>query len=243
MAVLNLVGYICNIPAIFTWTAALFWTVAPTLFAFADSQRSTISDLTPFNSTGSQRSELRADMAGLVFLFFGSIGSFFCAPMQAVEFNLGMDVIVLIVVAVFEIIGGALIGNCGWIAQHYGLGTASGYITDASALFIVLSFFGYAILMQSKALINASLILSAIMWCKFLPMAYVPTANASFPPVFGAPEVATGSPKESAGYVLAWIGLTITSLFCVFLLATKYAEDIPDAPPADAPAKTPEENL
>lgn len=229
VAVLNFIGYVWNMPAIFTWTAAMFWAVAPALFGGANNDRLLLASWIPSPFTDTAHSWVQTEEAGYVILFFGSIVSFGCAPMQAPAFALGLDIILLIAVAVFDIIGGALIGNLGAESAKY-LGGAGVYVIYSSEVFIVLVFFAYAILMQSKALVNASLILSAIMWCTFLPIAYQPTAQATWSPSStGTPATADDSDKQTAGFTLAWIGLTLTVLFSVFLLSTKYADEEPEA--------------
>lgn len=186
IAIVNLLGYLLAWPLMFCWSSAVFWVVCPTLYAFANSVR----PFTPATAT-----DHRAALAGLVLLFIGSAASFGCAPTEGANLHIGVDIVVLSVVAVLYFVGGVIIGNVG-------------AVNDCSALFIILFIFAYALIIGSKSLIYSTLILSTIMWCNFLPFSF---------PGFTS--------KQRAGYGIAWIGLTITVLYCIFIISIKRRED------------------
>jgi lysylphosphatidylglycerol synthetase-like protein (DUF2156 family) len=180
IAIFNFLGFLLGFPLVFAFTAACFWAAAPPLMDFANQLRIALNN-------GARNNTNRAGLAGLILLFIGSILSFFCVPSERARLGLVLDIIVLCVVAVFDIIGGAILANLN--------------LTSASAqVFIVLGIFAVAIIFGSKSLLYVSLVLSTILFTILLPGA------------FG------GSDKSKAAYVIAWLGMLFTFVWCVIVI-------------------------
>lgn len=180
IALFNFIGFLFGWPLIFAFSAACFWAAAPPLMDYANQLRIAIHN-------GQKSNANRAGLAGLTILFVGSALSFFCVPSERARLGLVLDIIVLCIVAVFDIIGGAILANLN--------------ISSTSAqVYIVLGIFAVAVIFGSKSMLYVSLVLSTILFTGLLPGA------------FGS------SSKAKAAYVIAWIGMLITFVWCIYVI-------------------------
>jgi hypothetical protein len=186
IAILNLVGYILGYPLVFAWSAVIFWVCAPSLMEQADSLR----------RVQNKNDDQRAALAGIIILIIGSATSFFGVPSEGLNWNSIIDIFVLCIVAVCDIIGGAILAN---VNNH----------VQSAQVFIILCIFAIAIIFGSKSLMYAAMILATILWATLLPNAF--NSNQA--------------KKVTAGIVIAWIGQLITFCYGFFVIAVGRKEE------------------
>ena len=177
---INFAGYLLGIPLAFAWMAVLYWAVAG----------SCVEQLDALRRTSPKNDDIRAAMAGGILLITGSALSFLAVPSDGFGWSSIIDLIVLAVVAVFDIIGGAILAN---IRAH----------VLSTQIFVLLAIFAVAILFGSKSLMYTTVALSTLLFATLLS------------PTFGG-----GVPKKTrAAHVLAWIGVTISMVWGVISIA------------------------
>jgi len=187
VALLNLVGYLMLWPLMFAISAALFWAAAPYLMDYSNSVRIGLSVFA--NRT------LRASLAGLIILFIGSAVSFFGVPTRHPKRSRVLDYIMLAVIAVFLIIGGALLADLG-------------LVVNSAQVFIVLFFFIIAIIFGAKSLLYAALILGGILFTVLLPGAFPGATH-----------------KSRAAFILSWLGMLFMCGYIFHIIQIRYGED------------------
>jgi len=147
--IFNLVAYIFGLPLIFAWTAVLFWVVGPQCVLTLDGVR----------RTSPKNNDLRAVMAGGIIEIIAAAASFFGVPSDGFNYSSIIDLIALGVVAVFDIVGGAILAN---INQHI----------FSTQVFICLCLFAIAIVFGSRGLMYATLAVNTILFATLLNGAF-----------------------------------------------------------------------
>lgn len=148
LTILNFVAYLLGLPLTYALTATVFFAAAPSLMAFADGLRRT-----PKND------DVRAAFAGTIILLIGSAISFLGVQSEGLHWSTIIDLIVLIVAAVLDIIGGAILANIGSTAL-------------SAQVYLILIIFAVAVVFGSKSLMYATMILSTLLWVALLPGAF-----------------------------------------------------------------------
>lgn len=186
-SVLNLVGYLLNMPAMFALTAAIYYVAFPILLASCEGIRAI---------PHSQRSnEARADYGGSVVLLIGAALSFFGAPFGGLSWGSIIDIVMLVVVAVFDIIGAAIFANLGGPGSQF-----------AAQIFVILAIFALGILFGSRGLLYAACVLATTFFMFILPNAGFGTNNNST------------TRKATAAATMSFIGMVITAFWVVISL-------------------------
>jgi len=180
-SVVNLVAYIFNASVAFAFTATIFFIGFSGLLANAELFRRA--------GLGNQSRDGKAVYAGTIVLLIGVTLSFAGLPFGAFGWATIIDLVVLGVVAIHDIIGGALFAN----------------INDANTsaqIFIVLAIFAIAILFASRTMMYTTLVLATIILMTVLPRGFGPRGNST-------------RRKEVAGAAITFAGMLVKSLWII----------------------------
>lgn len=181
--VLNLIGYLLNWPSMFALTATIYYVAFSVMLAQGEAYRRT----SPKNNS------IRAAYAGIIIELIGAALSFFAVPFGGLAWGSILDVIMLIVVAVFDIIGAAIFANMN------NTGTAAG-------IFVILAIFALGILFGARGLLYASCVLATVSFMTILPGAFnVDKSNSA-------------GRKQVAACVMTFIGMMLNAFWVVVTL-------------------------
>jgi len=148
--ILNLLAYFFGMPLIFAWMAVLFWVVGPQCVQTLDAAR----------RTSPKNDDIRAVLGGGIVEIIAAAVSFFGVPSDGFHYTSIIDLIALAVIAVFDIIGGAILAN---LNQHI----------FATQVFICLCIFAVAICFGSRGLMYAALATNTILFATLLNGAFI----------------------------------------------------------------------
>lgn len=139
--------------------------------------------------------DIRAGLAGIIILLIG-VGITFAGVPSEGRYSTIIEVFIVIAAAVFDIIGAGLLGNIG-------------QITVAAQLLIILCIFAVATVFASKSLMYVTMVLSTLLFCSLLPNSFVGNANK----------------KQTGGTVIAWIGMVISMVWSIIMIAIIRGEE------------------